>query len=218
MSSLNEWPCHDGTLCCELFEYHQCNGHIYVHGYFKQAGDCSQLEGTAKCWKPEAMQMFFSTPFDNMPAGVWVQPCCRHIYCRSTLISAGRGRHRSAMTAPVNVWTTEDTSSCHTGAGYHFKRWSVCAIFFKLFFLARQDKNCAAISATNSHRNANNFAVCHADARQVERLVLMLSSQFGGQKSRADESSLENEPRRQPFVVFFGGLYILSIHYVVSSE
>lgn len=56
--------------------------------------------------------MFFSTPFDKMPAGVWVQPCCRHIYYRSTLISAGRGRHRSAMTAPVNVWTTEDTSYC----------------------------------------------------------------------------------------------------------
>lgn len=102
------------------------------------------------------------------------------IYYRSTLISAGRGRHRSAMTAAVNVWTTEDTSYCQREQATILNVDQFVLVYFNYFFWLRQDKNCAAISATNSHRNANNFAVCHADARQVERLVLMLSSQCGG--------------------------------------
>lgn len=65
----------------------------------------------SKMLNPEEMQVSVLTPFDEMPASVWVRACCRHIYYyRSTLISAGQGRHRSAVTAPVNVWTTKDTS------------------------------------------------------------------------------------------------------------
>lgn len=59
------------------------------------------------------------------------------IYYRSTLISAGRGRHRSAMTAAVNVWTTEDTSYCQREQATILNIDQFVLFFFNYFFLAQ---------------------------------------------------------------------------------
>lgn len=108
-----------------------------------RASDCSQLEMTNQ----RRCRCSFSAPFDKMPAGVWVQACCRHICYGSTLISAGPGLHRSAMTAPVNVWITEDTSYCQQEQAtisnvYQFGQF----LFFNFFLAPAGQELCSHLS------------------------------------------------------------------------
>lgn len=128
----------------------------------------STTSSGSKMFNVEKMQMLFLTPFDEMPAGVWVQLCCRHVCYKSTLISAGQGRHRSAMTAPVNVWTKKDTSDCQQEQANipdvdQFV-FLFCSSFF-FFGLARLGLCSHPSYKFTSEFKHSNLATCHTDAR-----------------------------------------------------